>query len=152
MAAEQHQRYVLMIEDDPDDVFFAEYWMREMNIEIPTHFINESEKVFDWLEQQQNLPALIVLDRHLPGTDGLEILKQLKAHSIYSSIPVIMLSGSALDKEVAECYSHGASSFILKPKGGTDKVADGIKIFIQYWFHFCQLPPTVRMKTQMNSL
>jgi two-component system response regulator len=134
------QPYVLMIEDDADDLFLADYWLNKLEIKIPVQFISDSFQVFSWLAKQQQLPSLIVLDKRLPGIDGIELLKQLKAHSIYKAIPVIIISGTGWPEEISEFYMAGASSYILKPNGGSDGVGEGIKCFAKYWFSLCQLP------------
>ncbi len=58
---------------------------------------------------------LILLDVHMPGTDGVELLKQLKKHPIYQRIPVIMLTGDTNIKLLAKCFQGGATDFINKP-------------------------------------
>ena len=61
------------------------------------------------------LPDLILLDMFLPGIDGMEFLKILKADQQYTSIPVIVLSNESYIGKKAECYHVGAADFIEKP-------------------------------------
>ncbi|MBF0288014.1 MAG: fused response regulator/phosphatase [SAR324 cluster bacterium] len=58
---------------------------------------------------------LILLDVHMPGTDGVELLNRLKSHPIHQKIPVIMLTGDTNIKLLAKCFQGGATDFINKP-------------------------------------
>lgn len=76
-------------------------------------FISKSSHLFQRLE---NDPCdLILLDVNMPEIDGLTLLKQLKAHSTFKNIPVIMLTGDTSDQLVASCFELGATDFINKP-------------------------------------
>lgn len=60
-------------------------------------------------------PDLILLDRMLPGADGIDICRRLKSDALTSSIPVIFLSAKCTDKECAEGIAAGASGYLGKP-------------------------------------
>lgn len=131
---------ILMIDDDHDDHYITKDVLKELNIQVDIDFISDSTIVFDHLEsQKENLPNLILLDKNLPATDGIEILMQLKAHSTYTLIPVVVISGSAFPEEVNEFYRNGASSFITKPSSGK-LTKEKIEGFIRYWSEICELP------------
>ena len=61
------------------------------------------------------VPTVILLDLHLPRVDGLEILRRLKSHHRFRSIPVIMLTSSDDDRDIREAYHLGVNSYIQKP-------------------------------------
>ena len=63
----------------------------------------------------ENTPRLILLDLNLSGTDGLEILRHLKEEESTRQIPVVIMSGSANEKELMECYRLGVNSYVAKP-------------------------------------
>jgi CheY-like chemotaxis protein len=60
---------------------------------------------------------LILLDINMPGIDGITALKQLKKHSLFKDIPVIMMTGDLSDETLETCFSHGAADYIAKPIG-----------------------------------
>ncbi len=66
-------------------------------------------------EKTSPRPGLILLDIRLPKVDGLEVLKQLKEDPRFTSIPIIMLTTSDRDEEIAESYAGGANSYVVKP-------------------------------------
>jgi CheY-like chemotaxis protein len=137
-------KYVLMVEDDPDDQFLTKDVLKELNSDIPFEFLSDSTQVFHFLETASALPALIILDKNLPAIDGLQILKELKAHSIFKTIPVTVISGSAFPEEIAEFYKQGAASFVIKPSTGKlthEKIAS----FLHYWLNVCELPLNVQI-------
>ncbi|MBV8465585.1 MAG: response regulator [Burkholderiales bacterium] len=64
-------------------------------------------------------PRLVILDKNLPGLNGLDVLQQMKADPALKLIPVVMLTGSSTDAEKKESYHLGVNSFILKPAEST---------------------------------
>jgi CheY-like chemotaxis protein len=133
---------ILMIDDDPDDLFITKEVLKELDLELNIDFITDSTEVFDYLGNaaaDAALPSLILLDKNLPAIDGLEILKEIKSNDLYKNIPVVIISGSAFPEEINEFYRYGAASFITKPSTGkltTEKIAG----FMQYWLKICELP------------
>jgi CheY-like chemotaxis protein len=57
----------------------------------------------------------VLLDLRLPKIDGKEVLRQIKADDKLKSIPVVVLTSSGEDRDIAECYTAGANSFVVKP-------------------------------------
>ncbi len=76
-------------------------------------FISKPEFLFPKLEQDTY--DLILLDVYMPGTDGITLLKQLKAHSTYKNIPIIMLTGDMDDQLLSKCFDYGSTDFVHKP-------------------------------------
>ena len=58
---------------------------------------------------------MILLDIKLPRVSGLEVLRQLKEHSIYRMLPVVVLTTSSEDSDISEAYALGVNSYIVKP-------------------------------------
>jgi CheY-like chemotaxis protein len=65
-------------------------------------------------------PGLILLDLHLPDTNGIEILRTIKADDELKMIPVILLTTSATDEEITRAYRNHANSYLIKPVGSED--------------------------------
>lgn len=135
--------YILLLEDDSDDRYITESYFKELGLEAKLDFLERGDDVLNYLEERMthkfSLPNLILLDNHLPGTNGIEVLRQLKAHPRYKLIPVVIVSGTAHESEITECYRLGANTFIQKPS--TDKLTSHkIQTFFRYWFEVAQLP------------
>jgi CheY-like chemotaxis protein len=133
---------ILMLEDDHDDRHITETFFTERGYDIEVRFLDESDRVISYLEDaaiKGTIPNLILLDLNMPRKNGYEVLKELKAHSQFHLIPVIIVSGTAYPDEVKECYRLGANSFVKKPF--TDKhTLTKIEAFVNYWFQVSELP------------
>ena len=133
---------ILMVEDDHDDRHITETFFADKGYNIEVSFLDESDKVITYLEDaaiEGTVPNLILLDLNLPRKNGYEVLKELKTHSQFHIIPVIIISGTAYPDEVKECYRLGANSFVQKPF--TDqRTREKIETFVNYWFHVTELP------------
>jgi CheY-like chemotaxis protein len=95
---------------------------------------------------------LILLDLNMPRKDGREALEEIRADDALSHIPVIVLTTSQADEDIAKTYKLGANSFISKPSSFDELVAitDALK---QYWLGLVRLPDAnvVIMKNKVNT-
>jgi CheY-like chemotaxis protein len=80
-----------------------------------------------------------LLDIRLPRVDGLEVLKQIKGDPEQRSIPVVILTTSARDEEVARAYDEGVNSYVTKPVEFAD-FASKVKSIGLYWGLITSLP------------
>jgi len=130
-----------MIEDDADDRYLTETVFAENGYPVRLEFLSHGSEVINHLavRSDEDLPALIILDKQLPKTNGLDVLSSLKSHARFRFIPVIVISGSAHEKEIAQSYLLGANSFILKPLTNQLTV-ERINAFVRYWFGVVDLP------------
>jgi CheY-like chemotaxis protein len=130
-------RYILMVEDDPDDRYITNQTLKELGFNVPIIYLTQSDKVFSYLAEHE-APAIILIDYNSSPDNGVEILKTLKSHPGYQHIPVIILSESAAPAYVTECYRHGANTFIVKPftSAATRKK---IESFFTYWLEVAEV-------------
>ncbi|MBK1990674.1 response regulator [Sphaerospermopsis aphanizomenoides BCCUSP55] len=84
-------------------------------------------------------PSLIILDLNLPGTDGRQILRQIKQDCHLKTIPVVIFTTSNNPKDINECYQYGANSYIVKPIDFT-RLKHDIQTILDYWFAVTTLP------------
>jgi CheY-like chemotaxis protein len=78
-------------------------------------------------------PGLILLDLNLPGTDGREVLCQIKRDSNLKTIPVIVFTTSSSPKDIEACYQKGANSYIIKPIN-FNQLKQSIQVILDFWF------------------
>jgi CheY-like chemotaxis protein len=130
-------RYILMVEDDPDDRLLTQQTLQDIGLSVPIQFLAQSDEVFAFLERHAP-PAIILIDYNISPDNGVEVLKSLKSHPAYRHIPVIILSESAAPAYVTECYRHGANTFVAKPftSNGTRKK---IESFFTYWLEVAEV-------------
>jgi CheY-like chemotaxis protein len=110
--------FVLLIEDNPMDVNLTRRVFARRRLPPPLHVLRDGEEALGYLQAWHaghELPAVILLDLKLPRVDGLEVLRQLKAHPALRSVPVIVLTTSAEDRDINAAYHLGANSYIVKP-------------------------------------
>jgi CheY-like chemotaxis protein len=82
---------------------------------------------------------VIILDLHMPKKDGREALREIKADPELRKIPVVVLTTSSADSDIARVYELGANSFISKPVAFNSLVAV-MKSIGEYWFRVVLLP------------
>lgn len=111
-------RSILLIEDNPMDVDLTKRAFARRNLNNPIEVARDGEEALTWIvrwEAGEPQPSIILLDLKLPRVDGLEVLRQLKAHPTFRSIPVVILTTSAEDQDIQTAYQLGANSYIVKP-------------------------------------
>ena len=84
-------------------------------------------------------PDLILLDLHLPKKDGLEVLQEIKSDERFASIPVIMLTASNSDRDIARCYRKDANCYLIKPSN-LQEFEQTVKVIRDFWLQMVQLP------------
>ena len=138
---------ILLVEDDPDHAELTVRALKENNVLNEVHVVRDGQEALDYLYHQGKYtdekkfprPGLILLDIRLPKVDGLEVLKQLKADPQFKSIPIIMLTTSDRDEEIAESYGAGANSYVVKPVD-FEEFMKKIKQLGLYWTIINTLP------------
>lgn len=109
---------ILLVEDSPVDVDLTLRAFAKRKLTNPVHVARDGEEALTWLprwEADEPWPVVILLDLKLPRVDGLEVLRQLKAHPVLRAIPVVVLTSSTADHDVQTAYRIGANSYIVKP-------------------------------------
>ncbi len=109
---------ILLVEDNPMDVDLTKRAFARRNLINPIQVARDGEEALQWLprwEAGETPPVVILLDLKLPKVDGLEVLRRLKTHSVFHTIPVVVLTTSAEDNDVKTAYQLGANSYIVKP-------------------------------------
>ncbi|MEW5798560.1 MAG: response regulator [Bacteroidota bacterium] len=78
---------------------------------------------------------MVLLDLHMPGIDGFEVLRRMKSDSVTKHIPVVVFTSSREMKDVETCYRDGANSYIVKPIA-MERYEEAVANIIRYWTHF----------------
>ncbi|MBI1728373.1 MAG: response regulator [Candidatus Rokubacteria bacterium] len=114
---------ILLVEDSPEDVELTLRALRKARIANQIEVAEDGAKALEYLfgtgpyaGRDANLvPKLVLLDLKLPKLNGLEVLTRLRADERTQKIPVVVLTSSREDSDVAEAYRLGVNSYIVKP-------------------------------------
>src|SRR5262245_21851714 len=111
---------VLIVEDNAPDTELLKVLLANCKMPLKLSFVSNGIEGGDYLwkrGQYQNAatPDLILVDLNLPVKSGKELLQEIKADSTLCKIPVIVISTSTTEKEIADVYCNGATAFISKP-------------------------------------
>lgn len=135
-------RPILLVEDNPMDVDLTLRAFKKRNLANPVEIARDGEEALGWLKKWENgapLPAIVLLDLKLPKVDGLEVLRQIKAHPVYRSVPVVILTTSSQDGDIRKAYEIGANSYIVKPVE-FDKFME-VAVQIEMYWSILNRPP-----------
>ena len=112
---------ILLVEDNPMDIELTLRAFKKHKISNPITVARDGEEALDYIHRRGRfahdapVPALILLDIRLPKLDGIDVLREIKAHPVYRTVPVVILTTSENEVDIQNCYTLGANSFILKP-------------------------------------
>lgn len=146
-AIEQPTQSILLIEDSPEDYESTMRALQKGGITIPVHRCEDGDEGLEFLFRRGHYadpatsprPEIILLDLNLPGTDGREVLAEVKADPGLRKIPVIVLTTSTDERDIEGCYQSGANSYIRKPVD-LRGFMDAIQRLVDYWFEITVLP------------
>jgi CheY-like chemotaxis protein len=144
---------ILLVEDDPRDVELTLEALSENNLGNAVDVVGDGEKALDYLyhrgkfaDRSGNNPAVILLDLKLPKVDGREVLRVIKADALMKMIPVVVLTSSREERDLAETYKMGANAYVVKPVDFHEFV-DAVKNLGLFWAVINEPPPGTEKKT-----
>jgi CheY-like chemotaxis protein len=110
-------KFILLGEDDLDDQELLKEIFSGIDDALPLVFVNNGNQMLNFLKEQtkDRLPSLIVIDYNMPGMNGAEILRELKAINRYNDIPRIIWSTSRSETFRNSCLALGATDYMIKP-------------------------------------
>jgi len=115
-----HRMDVLLVEDNDDDVAVAQRLFSRSGALISLHVCRDGEEALQFLHERGNqedgrLPDLVLLDLQLPMLGGTEVLRRMKADRKLHTIPVVILTGLAVEEQLWTCLELGTHMFLAKP-------------------------------------
>jgi len=131
---------ILLVEDNPTDAELCIRALKKHKFANHLIWLKDGQEALDFLfaagaykeRAIKNSPRVVLLDLRLPKVDGLEVLRKVKADDRLKMIPIVVLTSSKEDKDVAECYKLGANSFIAKPVA-FEEFSDVVERLGLYW-------------------
>lgn len=131
---------ILLVEDNEDHAVAVKRSLRNHQVANTIHHVLDGEAALDYLFRRRKYsdpeesprPHLVILDLRLPKVDGLEVLKIIKETDELKRLPVVILTSSQAEKDIAMAYDHHANSYVTKPLD-FDKFIQLMKDIGFYW-------------------
>lgn len=133
---------ILLVEDNPIDVDLTIRAFKSSNLVNPIEVARDGEEALKYIKKWEDgaaTPVVILLDLKLPKVDGLEVLKTMKEHPIYKTIPIVVLTSSAENSDIEAAYKLGVNSYIVKPVNFDNFLKVAVQIEL-YWNVLNKLP------------
>lgn len=142
---------ILLVEDDGDQAVLAVRALRKHGVvegadgvvvarsgeEALEHLFGTGAR--DAGRPARGTPAVVLLDRNLPGTDGLGVLRRVRSDARTRLVPVVLFSSSGEPEEVAEGYRLGANSYVTKP-ADHERFSEALGCLGRYWLDLNEPP------------
>lgn len=135
MTETNNNQPILLVEDNPVDLDLTLRALKSQKLDNPVLTARDGEEALAFIENWEKgepRPVVILLDLKMPKVNGLEVLKVLKSHPQFKTIPVVVLTTSSETSDVREAYQLGANSYIVKPVD-FEKFLDVAKQIDLYW-------------------
>ncbi|HWP94266.1 MAG TPA: response regulator [Gammaproteobacteria bacterium] len=120
--ADYQQVDILLVEDNPHDAEMTLRALRKINIDNTVVWVKDGEEALEFLYREgrhagrgDRNPKLVLLDLKMPKVDGIEVLRRIKGDDRMKTIPVVMLTSSAEERDLVESYRLNVNSYIVKP-------------------------------------
>jgi CheY-like chemotaxis protein len=147
---------VLLVEDSANDAELTLEAFAETGLANEVVWVRDGREALDYLHQEgafanrpAGLPAVVLLDLKMPRVDGLQVLEQVKQHPRLKSVPVVMLTSSREEADLARSYGLGVNAYVVKPVGFAQFV-QALKELGLFWAVVNEPPPGSLRRSDMS--
>lgn len=135
---------ILIVEDNPADARLVREVMRDSKILNEIHWVPDGVEALDFLHQRGKhagapRPNLIFLDLNMPRKDGRAVLTEVKADDVLRRIPIVVMTSSQAEEDVARAYDAHANCYVRKPID-FQQFHQVVKTLENFWFSTVELP------------
>jgi CheY-like chemotaxis protein len=139
---------ILLVEDNPSDIELTRRAVAKSRIMNTLVVAEDGQEALDYLfgmgsfagRDPSRLPAVVLLDIKLPGIDGIEVLRRIRANPATHRQPVVILTSSKEELDIASSYDLGVNSYIRKPVD-FHQFVEAIQHMSLYWLILNEPPP-----------
>ena len=143
---------ILLAEDSEADAEMTMRALRRKNLANRLVWVKDGAEALDFIFRRgayatrpEGAPKLVLLDLKMPKVDGIEVLRQIKSNDETKTIPVVMLTSSAEERDIIASYALGVNSYIVKPVDFGEFVDEVAKAGC-YWVLVNRLPGEVEVR------
>jgi len=145
------KKVILLVEDNPDDVKLTLRAFKKNNVMNEVVVARDGEEALHWLfcegahagRDRSVTPSIVLLDLKLPKIEGLEVLRRMRADERTKLLPVVILTSSKEDQDLANGYRNGCNSYVRKPVD-FEKFVEAVRQLGLYWLVLNEPPPSAR--------
>lgn len=106
---------ILLVEDDIVDTMTVKRAFKDLDISNDLIHVENGEEALKYLNDENNTkPVIILLDLNMPKMNGIEFLKVVHTNNLLNNIPIIVLTTSRAESDIAESFKYGASGYVIK--------------------------------------
>jgi CheY-like chemotaxis protein len=136
---------ILLVEDSPSDAMMTREALDFSKVLNRLHTVDDGVEALAFLRKEGKYkdsptPGLVLLDLNLPRKGGLEVLQEVKSDAVLRSIPIVVLTTSKAEEDVAKSYGSHANCYITKPVEFS-QLADAVRGIRDFWLCLVTLPP-----------
>ena len=142
-----NDQIIVLVEDNAGDEVLTLRALKQNKIMNPVVVLRDGAEALDYLfgtgahaDENPPLPQLVLLDLNLPKIGGLEVLRRIRADERTRLLPVVILTSSREQPDVAAGYDLGANSYVVKPVDFT-QFSEAVRHLGLYWLVINQAPP-----------
>jgi CheY-like chemotaxis protein len=137
---------ILLVDDSELDAELTIRSLKKSNLANKLTWVKDGQEALDYLFKQgdyarreDTLPRIILLDLNMPRVNGIEVLKAIKADERTKRIPVVVMTSSQEEKDVAQTHDLGVNSYVVKPLD-FNALADVVGRVGYYWLAVNRTP------------
>jgi CheY-like chemotaxis protein len=139
---------ILLVEDSPSDAMMTREALEYAKVVNKLHIVDDGVEAMDFLRRRGKYadaprPGLVLLDLKLPRKSGLEVLQEVKEDPDLRTVPVVVLTTSKAEEDVAKSYGSHANCYISKPMEFA-KLAEAVRAVGEFWLCVVTLPPETK--------
>jgi CheY-like chemotaxis protein len=130
---------ILLAEDNAKDVELILTALAENHLAEEIVVARDGEEALDYLFRRgrfalraEGNPAVVLLDLKMPRVDGLEVLRRIKSDETLKTVPVVMLTSSREERDLAESYRLGINAYVVKPVG-FERFVEAVREIGTFW-------------------
>jgi CheY-like chemotaxis protein len=136
---------ILLVEDSPSDAMMTREALETSKVLNHLHMVDDGVEAMAFLRQEGKYadaprPGLILLDLNLPRKGGLEVLQEVKNDADLKTIPIVVLTTSKMEQDIAKSYGSHANCYVTKPVEFA-KLAEAVRGIRDFWLGLVTLPP-----------
>ncbi len=140
-------RRILLVEDSLKDIDLTLAALEEHHLANEVQVARDGAEALDYLyrrgtfaSRDDSMPVVILLDIKMPKVNGIEVLRQLKSDPAMRSLPVVMLTSSKEEPDLATCYQLGVNAYVVKPVD-FQQFVDAVRQVGAFWAVLNEPPP-----------